>query len=301
MRKMLRLGLCVGVLAAALTCSALAAEGVATDGWTTANENCTVTYNAASKNYTASYTGAKAGNQYALLVVKGTVSESGELPPINDNTIMYIDQMPATADGVSFTFIPKSTPDCVVLLGGVFEDKDGEAVTSPVTLGTLKGQGTTVSGSVSVSNAAKAMTIELYQQGTTTNPVYTVTIPAASSGGSAKREFSLDGVAEGTYDLKVTQEGNTDYWITGVPVGSDPLTLPETITPPCGDINGDNTVNLDDLGVLISSGNYNKKSTDAQNSEADLNGDGGINIDDLGIILSSKNYNKGEIKVDYGA
>ena len=284
MRKMLRLGLCLGVLAAALTCSALAAE----DEYTT-NVDGTVTYVEAGK-YTASYTGTIAGKQYALLVVKGTEANH----PISDDTIMYIDQKAAEGTTISFEFIPKSTPDCVVLLGGVFSD--GE---SPKTLGTLKGQGTTVSGSVSVSNAAKAMTIELYQQGTTTNPVYTVTIPAASSGGSANRNFSLDGVAEDTYDLKVTQEGHTAYWLTGVPVGSDPLTLPETLVLPCGDVNGDGSINIDDLGILISSNNYNKDSATAENKIADLNGDGSINIDDLGIILSSKNYNNSEVTESY--
>lgn len=243
MRKMLRLGLCLGVLTAALTCSALAAE----DEYTT-NVDGTVTYVEAGK-YTASYTGTIAGKQYALLVVK---AKDGVYEPINDDNIMYIDQQAAEGTTISFEFIPKSTPDCVVLLGGVFSDGK-----SPKTLGTLIGQGTTVSGSVSVSNAAKAMTIELYQQGTTTNPVYTVTIPAASSGGSANRNFSLDGVAEDTYDLKVTQEGHTSYWLTGVPVGSDPLTLPETLVLPCGDVNGDGSINIDDLGIILSSKNYN--------------------------------------------
>ena len=286
MRKMLRLGLCLSVLAAALTCSALAAM----DDYTT-DKDGVVTYDEVSEKYTASYEKAKAGEQYALLVVK---AKDGFYEPINDDNIMYIDQKAAEGTTISFEFIPKSTPDCVVLLGGVFSDGK-----SPKTLGTLIGQGTTVSGSVSVSNAAKAMTIELYQQGTTTNPVYTVTIPAASSGGSANRNFSLDGVAEDTYDLKVTQEGHTSYWLTGVPVGSDPLTLPETLVLPCGDVNGDGSINIDDLGILISSNNYNKDSTTAENKIADLNGDGSINIDDLGIILSSKNYNNSEVTESY--
>lgn len=281
MRKWLRLGLCLGVLTVVLACSALAATPEYTE-----DKEGNVSY--LDGTYTATYDKAISGNQYALLVVKG---KNGVADPINDSTLMYIDQKAAEGTTISFDFIPKSTPDCVVLLGGVFE---GE-VSSPVTLGTLIGKGVTVSGSVSVSNATKATTVELYGQGTTTNPVYTVTIPAASSGGSAKREFSLDGVAEGTYDLKVTQEGHTTYWLTGVPVGSDPLTLPETLALPCGDINGDGSINIDDLGILISSNNYNKDSATAENKMTDLNGDGSINIDDLGIILSSSNYNKSEI------
>lgn len=286
MKKMIRFGLCLGLLSAALTCTALAA----TDGYTTDMNGGKVDYQ--DGKYSASYTGTIEGNQYVLLVVKGTP----ESYSVSADTIVYIDQKQATGTSVSFeNWIPMSTPDCVVLLGGVF----GEGVDSPVVLGTLESQGVTVSGSVNVSNAAKATTIELYKQGTTTNPVYTVTIPAASSGGSANREFSLDGVVEGTYDLKITQEGHTSYWITEVPVGSDPLTLPNTVTLPCGDVNADGAINIDDLGVIISSSNYNKDSATAANKLTDLNGDGNINIDDLGVVLSSKNYNKGEISVPY--
>ena len=294
MKKWFRFGLCLGVLTVALTCSALAAGGVNIDGYTTANENCTVTY--ADGKYTASYAGAQNGKQYALLVVKLNPDATSESDySVSEDTIMYIDQKAAGSSGVTFeNWIPMSTPDCVVLLGGVFD-----GVESPVVLGTLTGHGVTVSGSVSVSNAAKDMTVELYQQGTTTNPVYTVTIPAASSGGSADRNFSLDGVAEDTYDLKVTQEGHTAYWLTGVPVGSAPLTLPETLTLPCGDVNGDNRVNANDLVLLTSANNYNKSSTAASEPNTDLNGDGRINANDLVILTSSLNYNKGEQRIPY--
>lgn len=289
MRKWLRLGLCLGALTVALTCTALAA----TDDYTT-DQDGVVTYNVDSKNYTASYTQAKADEQYALLVVKGTVDEKGALPPISDDTIMYINQLPATEDGVSFTFIPKSTPECVVLLGGVFEN----GVTSPVTLGTLKAQGVTVSGSVTSYNPGNPTTLELYAAGTKENPVATATINAISGDGQVTQSFELNSVPTGeVYDLKITKEGHTPYWLTGIQVEED-LTLNVVPALACGDIDGNGNINISDLGVITSSENYNKSTASATNSAADLNNDGNINISDLGIVTSAKNYNKGTITAE---
>ena len=113
MRHWLRLALCGGALAALLTCGASAAEM----DYTT-NVNGTVTYDSVSGKYTASYNQTIDGQQYALLVVKGTYENGAADYSISEDTIMYIDQMAAGSTGVSFNFIPRSTPDCVVLLGG---------------------------------------------------------------------------------------------------------------------------------------------------------------------------------------
>ena len=153
MKKMIRLGLCLGLLSAALTCTALAAD----DEYTT-NIDGTVTYEGGS--YSASYSGAQEGKQYALLVVEGTPDKYS----VSEDTIVYIDQQQATETGVSFNhWIPMSTPDCVVLLGGVF---DGN-VPSPVVLGTLEGQGVTVSGTVkyqTVGTMFRPATVELHNE-----------------------------------------------------------------------------------------------------------------------------------------
>ena len=187
MRKWLRLGLCLGALTVALTCSALAA----TTNYTTDKQG-TVNYSASTGStgkYTATYDKVISGNQYALLVVKGTEAYH----PINENTIMYIDQKPASGTTISFDFIPKSTPDCVVLLGGVFEN----GVTSPVTLGTLIGKGVTVSGSVTSYNPGNPTTLELYAAGTKENPVATATINAISGDGQVTQSFELNSVPTG--------------------------------------------------------------------------------------------------------
>lgn len=269
MKKMIRLGLCLGVLAAALTCSALAAEGVATDGWTTANENCTVTY--ADGKYTASYAGTIEGNQYALLVVK---AKDGVYEPISDDTIMYIDQKRATETGVSFEFIPKSTPDCVVLLGGVFEDKGGEAVTSPVTLGTLEGKGVTVSGSVALQGRSN------HSGATVTLSDGSGTVATTQTG--ADGGYTFDSVEIGDYTLTITMPGYLSYTKTSLTV--DEITQVESKTLQGGDVNEtpDNYVNADDLLIILD--NFIKE---IKYPAMDINNDGYINVDELGIVLDN--------------
>ncbi|MEG2383580.1 MAG: hypothetical protein RSB39_08320, partial [Oscillospiraceae bacterium] len=147
------------VLTTLLVCSAFAAAGTNTPEWTSAEADCTLTYVVAAGTTPAHYhveykTNLVEGNQYALLVVKKNADNSYT---VSENTIMYIDQM-ATSTGVSFDFIPKSTPDCIVLLGGTFANN----VKSPIKLGELTGKGVQVTGSVSYL-------------GTVTTPVVTLT------------------------------------------------------------------------------------------------------------------------------
>lgn len=257
MKKWLRLGLCLGLLTVALTCSALAA----TDGYTT-DEAGTVTY--ADGKYTASYAGTKSDKQYALLVVKGTPTDYS----VSEDTIMYIDQKAAGADGISFDFIPKSTPDCVVLLGGEFAGAN-----SPVVLGTLKGQGVAVSGKVSLQGRTdhSGAAVTLTGDGGT----YTATTDASGA-------YALDGVAPGSYKLTITMPGYLSYIRTTLTV-EDELSVPAKDLLG-GDIEVDGQVTIRDLSVLL--GEYGQ----SVSAGPDINGDGQVTILDLSILLS--NYNQ---------
>jgi hypothetical protein len=55
-----------------------------------------------------------------------------------------------------------------------------------------------------------------------------------------------------------------------------------------GDINGDGTVSINDMSILLS--NYGKTTSSSTNSNADINADGIINVLDMSILLS--NYGK---------
>ena len=257
MRKWLRLGLCLGLLTVALTCSALAA----TEGYTT-DVDGTVDY--ADGKYTASYTGVTSGDQYALLVVAGTPEDY----TISEDSIMYIDQMAAEGETITFTFIPRSTPDCVVLLGGTFSGSK-----SPKVLGTLESQGVTVSGSVTL-------------QGRTDYSGATVTL--TGDGGTFTGEtdstgaYSLDGVAPGSYKLTITMPGYLPYTKTTLVV-EDTVTV-ETKALLGGEIEEDGQVTILDLSQLL--GDYGKEVT----TSSDIDGDGQVTILDLSILLG--NYNQ---------
>lgn len=255
MRKWLRLGLCAGLLTVALTCSALAA----TDGYTTDQEG-TVDYNADAGNYTATCDGTTEGNQYALLVVAGTPDDY----TISDDTIMYIDQKAADSAGVSFDFIPKSAPDCVVLLGGTFGTG-----TSPKVLGTLESQGVTVTGSVTLQGRAdySGATVTL-----TGGETYTATT-------DAKGAFTMEGVAAGDYTMTITMPGYLSYTKTT-------LTVADAVTVSAkellgGEIEVDGQVTILDLSKLL--GEYGQVTVTA----SDINGDGQVTILDLSILLGN--------------
>ena len=150
MKRMIRALLAAAVLVSSLTVSAFAA----TDGFTT-DVDGTVT--CADGKYTASYTGAEAGEQYVLLVVEGTP----ESYSVSQDSILYINQVAADANGVvTFSdFIPMNVANSVVLLGGYFSDG------SPKVLGTILSQYTLGdvddNGEITADDALQALQIAL--------------------------------------------------------------------------------------------------------------------------------------------
>lgn len=270
MKKMIRFGLCLGLLSAALTCTALAA----TPDYTT-DVNGTVTYY--EGKYTASYANAQEGKQYALLVVKGTVENGVAKYTVNEDTIVYIDQQEATGAGVSFeNWIPMSTPDCVVLLGGVF----GEGVESPVVLGTLTGKGVEVSGSVDIGvNVTSNITLTLY------NPDGT---SAGSSSMNGDGSYSISSVPEGTYYVKASKAGFVSNMVKVIVTGDGNIGE-ISVTLYGGDVNTDKMINAADLLALLS--DFGKTEQDSiTNGYADINEDTAVNAADLLELLA--NYGK---------
>ena len=266
MRRWLRLGLCLGLLTVALTCSALAATPEYTK-----DKDGTVNY--ANGKYTASYTGVTSGNQYALLVVKAT--KDGDAEPINDDTLMYIDQKEAESETISFDFIPKSTPDCVVLLGGVFDGGTGGTVNSPVTLGTLIGQGATIE--VPKANVTFAGT---------TSP----TLALADEAGQeysftlgSDGAYSVSGVIDGTYTLTVSKKSHLTYTLkitveNGEVTGGIPA-----VQLLAGDVNDDNYINSSDISIVLQ--DYLKPNM--ENAASNINEDGFVNSLDISAVLGN--------------
>ena len=159
------------------------------------------------------------------------------------------------------------------------------------------GAGVAVSGKVTSYNPNNPTTIQLMQGGT---EKYSTTIKAATGSGQKEQSFSISTVAPGTYDLVVTKPGHLTYTVKNVVVENDPLDLTKhsnaairNITLLCGDINGDGSINEDDVSIIRYANNINKSTAVADNKLADINGDGSVNEDDVSIVRYSSHINKG--------
>ena len=180
---------------------------------------------------------------------------------------------------------------------------------STVMLGSIdlpvKSKGVAVSGTVKSYNPNNPVTVQLIEQGHH-EVAYETTIAADSGSGQAEQNFSFNAVAAGTYDLVVTKDAHLTYTVKGVVVGDGPLDLTKhsnaaisTITLLCGDINGDGSINEDDVSIIRYANNINKSTADADNKLADINGDGSVNEDDVSIVRYSSHINKGVTACTY--
>ena len=163
--------------------------------------------------------------------------------------------------------------------------------------------GVSVSGKITSYNPNNPATVALMQNGTVK---YTATIAKTTGSGQKEQSFSFPAVAAGTYDLVVTKPGHLSYTVKGVVVGDSPLDLTtmtgkayQTITLLCGDINGDGSINEDDVSIIRYANNINKSTADADNKLADINGDGSVNEDDVSIVRYSSHINKGVTACTY--
>ena len=152
-------------------------------------------------------------------------------------------------------------------------------------------------------NPGNATTIQLMRGG---KKMYQTTIAATTGSGQVPQNFSFPAVAPGTYDLVVTKDAHLTYTVKGVVVGDSPLDLTtmtgkayQTITLLCGDINGDGSINEDDVSIIRYANNINKSTADADNKLADINGDGSVNEDDVSIVRYSSHINKGVTACTY--
>ena len=166
------------------------------------------------------------------------------------------------------------------------------------------GAGVAVSGKITSYNPNNPTTIQLMQGG---KEQYKTTIAAATGSGQVTQDFSFNAVAAGTYDLVVTKDAHLTYTVKNITVGNAPLDLTamtgksyQTITLLCGDINGDGSINEDDVSIIRYANNINKSTADADNKLADINGDGSVNEDDVSIVRYSSHINKGVTAYTYG-
>lgn len=224
---------------------------------------------AADGTYSIPYTEGTANKYYALLVVKDKY-EADETPVISEDTVLYIDQATADANGdVSFDgWIPKGEEgtEATVYLGGT-------GLESPVLLGYLGAKNFVVSGNVTTDS------------GTTYNATVTLTdaennvFTATSTGGA----YSVE-VPEGTYTFKVNVKNHLSYTDNDFAVSAN--VEGKDVNVLGGDIDGDGSVAFADLSAILK--DYSTSTTDA-----DIDGDSSVAFTDLSAVL--KNYGATEV------
>lgn len=250
--KFLRKALCALAFAAVLCGGAFAAE----------------TYNQdALGAYTVDYTG-KAGEYYAILVVDG-IYEDGKMPTITEDSIIYISQETADAEGkVSFAdFKTKNDHDGTVYIGGSGLDSAVLLgyVKAPLTGSKVSGSVTSDSGSPVESNVTLTSTTDSSKTftATTKDGIYEITVP------------------NDTYKFVVTKKAHLSYTKNELAVSENVVKDVKLVG---GDTNADGTINYRDLNSVIVE--YN-----TAGETADINGDGTVNYRDLNVIITNYNAN----------
>ena len=220
--------------------------------------------------FDVTYTGT-AGAYYAIVAVEGIAAE-GTAPAITEDSIQYIDQKTADADGsVAFEdillkvdgtaatiYLGGSDLDEAVLLGWVnkpADEPDEYAVSGTVTLTSEATSASTVT-LTSTADETKVYTVE------TVNGIYTITVPAD------------------TYKFVVTKALHLSYTKAELAVAGD-TTVDVTLVG--GDTDADGAVNTADLTEVLVQ--YGKSAEDAAN--CDIDDDGSVSVADLTAILTA--------------
>ena len=159
--------------------------------------------------------------------------------------------------------------------------------------------GVSVKGKVASYNGSHDFTVTLYQAGSDTVVGTPLTVSGNKAVESTEQEFTIPNVAAGKYDLVVTKDAHLKYTVKNVEVGNTDLDLTthsnsaiSTMTLLCGDVDGNGSINEDDVSIIRYANNINKSIADANNKLADINGDGSVNEDDVSIVRYSSHINK---------
>ena len=160
--------------------------------------------------------------------------------------------------------------------------------------------GVSVKGKVASYNGNNNFTVTLYQADSETPVGTPLTVSGNRASGPTEQEFTIPNVPAGEYDLVVTKEAHLTYTVKNVKVGDEPLDLTahknpqiSTMTLLAGDMDGDGSINADDLNIVWNAANFNKSAAAAVEKLTDINGDGDVNADDLNTVWNAANFNKG--------
>jgi hypothetical protein len=217
---------------------------------------------------------------YANVSVTATGSPNGVFRLYGPGTLGYDGPLPPGSYWIT-TSLVYSSGENTQLGTSTNPGTTSEAYGFSLTLDSL-GPPASVSGNVILSGlaaTAAAQTLTFLLRDDTGNSVLSSTLTLGTGGA-----FTLSNVLAGTYTLHVT---GSKWLARNVEVDTtegDVSGLSLTQLP--GDINGDNKVDILDLGLLADAFNTDPTSPN-WNVNADLNCDGKVNILDLGLLADS--------------
>lgn len=96
--------------------------------------------------------------------------------------------------------------------------------------------------------------------------------------------YEFSGVENGTYTLRFDKPLHLPR-TKEITVNGSGVTAPDVILP-AGDLNGDNTINLSDLNVVINYFGMDPSTLSAEQAKADINEDQNINLLDINKIIN---------------
>ena len=277
-----KLILCLALAAMMLTCVALAADAPEVAG--------AVTVSPTDGKLTVTVDNLAAG-EYALLQVKAEGDSAAALMQtqvgsytIDANTILYIDQVTVSADGVATFngngtgFLPKTSSTSVFVLGG--KTSGAEIVGAMVT------KGMTIEGYVAAKGATAGTQITVTAEGAepeviTVNDGNGVQFSLAAPADTEKVQISSNAVGK-------TADGKkyVDWEYTLAEAEASTATAPLALWPK-GDVNGSGSVNVTDYMQVLNQAKVNERVlSDYAFACGDVNNSNSINTTDYMLVLN---------------
>ena len=105
--------------------------------------------------------------------------------------------------------------------------------------------------------------------------------------------YRFSNVAAGVYTIVIERDGYKPYYIKNIVVNGDTFVDDDidvsaaSFAACAGDLNGDGSIDIADISVLLAEENYAKDSEAAASYVCDLNGDSSVNVEDLAIIITN--------------
>lgn len=118
---------------------------------------------------------------------------------------------------------------------------------------------------------------------------------SAQSSQVSSTDYKFTNIPNGTYNVKIERDGCKTSYIAGIVVNGNTEikeenakdTIVYSLEKSSGDINGDDSINIDDISALLLCVNFACSAETAQNPLSDINGDGIVDISDISIVLGN--------------